>query len=143
MPTQPERQLVDLYPDCLPLAVQKTVRDRLLEDPYFAEHRVHVIIQDDGEINTLIRSKTLVISDPIILVSLSEIENNPPGAIFRFELIVLENPLANRSKANFDTALGIAWHAARLLDGDTFHFERIHCNLNEDGTFQAVAAFSY
>lgn len=143
MPDQAPRQLADLYPACLPLDIQKEVRDRLLADPYFAECRVHILIQDDGEINDLIARQTLVVSDPLLLIALSEIEGNSPGAIFHFDLIILENPLANRHQANFDTALGIAWHAARLLDGDRFHFNRITSNLNDDGTFQAVASFSY
>lgn len=138
-----ERQTLDAYPESLPLEIQKEVRERLCADPYFAERRVRILIQDDGEINDLIARKTLPLRDPLLLISLSEIEANAPSAIFHFDLAVLELPLANRSRAGFDTALGIAWHAARLLDGETFHFDRIVSQLNDDGTFQSVASFRY
>lgn len=136
-------QLADLYPENLPLRIQQAVRSALLEDPWFTEKGVRLLIQDDGELGDLIGRGLLPLEAPLLLISLSEIEGNSPDVILHFALTVLEDPLANRARAGFDTALGIAWHAARLLDGSTYHFDRITCQLNEDGLFQAVAAFRY
>ena len=136
-------QLADLYPDCLPLDVQKTVRETLSADPFFAEKSVRIFIQDDGELNDLIARGTLPLEAPLLLVALSEIEGNSPDITLHFAIVVLEDPITNRAKPDFDTALGIAWHTTRLLDGETFHFDRLTCQLNDDGLFQVTAAFRY
>ena len=65
------------------------------------------------------------------------------GKYEEIELLITEHPVTNRARAGFDTALGVAWHAATLLNGDTFLFERITHLLNEDGTFQAVVSLRY
>ena len=51
-------QAAETYPDSLPLALQKKLRDILAADPYYAEHRIRILLQDEGEIGTLLASET-------------------------------------------------------------------------------------
>ena len=134
---------IESYPENLPLLIQKEIRDRLMADPYFAEHRVSMLLQDEGEIATLIEQQTLPITGPLLVIAVGAIEANSPGVSVAIELLITEHPVTNRARAGFDTALGVAWHAATLLNGDTFLFERITHLLNEDGTFQAVVSLRY
>lgn len=135
--------LQNAYPQNLPLAIQQEIKAKLSEDPYFAEHRVSIILQDEGELGTMIAQKTLPLNGPLLLVAIAAVEANNPAISVAIELVITELPAFNRQVANFDTALGVAWHAATVLNGDTFLFERITHSLNEEGALQAVVSLRY
>ncbi|MEG2613759.1 MAG: hypothetical protein RR996_01830 [Alistipes sp.] len=127
-----------------PLLLQMQIRDTLAADPYYAEHRVNLMIQDSGELAAFIAEKTRVLSGPVLMITITSIEGNAPAAIYSIDLIITESVMTNRACAGFDTALGIAWHAAQAMTAtDDYRFDRINHYVNDDGIFQAVVSLTY
>lgn len=124
-------------------ALQESVRDRLAADPWFAEHRVQILIQDEGSIKDLIDKATLPLEGPLLVVAVTDVEPNPPGFIVSLDLIATENVLTNRSNPGFATALDVAWRTTQILTQPDFNPERITHEMNDEGLFQAVASFRY
>ena len=133
-------QAAETYPESLPLTLQKKLRDILAADPYYAEHRIRILLQDEGEIGTLLASETGVAEGLVLLVCISELEADPPNWIAHFTLLFTEDPTLNRSAPDFDTALGAAAHTAELLIPRTdMLVGRISHTVNPDsGLFQAT-----
>lgn len=123
--------------------LQEAVRDRLAADPWFAEHRVQILIQDEGSIKDLIDKATLPLEGPLLVVAVTDVEPNPPGFIVSLDLIATENVLTNRSTPGFATALDVAWRTTQILTQPDFNPERITHEMNDEGLFQAVASFRY
>ena len=123
--------------------LQEAVRDRLAADPWFAEHRVQILIQDEGSIKDLIDHVTLPLEGPLLVVAVTDVEPNPPGFIVSLDLIATENVLTNRSNPGFATALDVAWRTTQILTQPDFNPERITHEMNDEGLFQAVASFRY
>ena len=124
-------------------ALQEAVRDRLAADPWFAERRVQILIQDEGTIKDLIDKATLPLEGPLLVVAVTDVEPNPPAFIVSLDLIATENVLTNRSNPGFATALDVAWRTTQILTQPDFTPERITHEMNDEGLFQAVASFRY
>lgn len=124
-------------------ALQEAVRDRLAADPWFAGHRVQILIQDEGSIKDLIDKATLPLEGPLLVVAVTDVEPTPPGFIVSLDLIATENVLTNRSNPGFATALDVAWRTTQILTQPDFNPERITHEMNDEGLFQAVASFRY
>ena len=123
--------------------LQETVRDLLAADPWFAERRVQILIQDEGTIKDLIAKATLPLEGPLLGVAVTDVEPNPPGCIVSRDLVATENVVANRAQPGFATALDVAWRTTQILAQPDFTPERITHEMNDDGLFQAVASFRY
>ena len=124
-------------------ALQESVRDLLAADPWFAERRVRILIQDEGSIKDLIDHVTLPLEGPLLVVAVTDVEPTPPGFIVSLDLIATENVLTNRSNPGFATALDVAWRTTQILTQPDFNPERITHEMNDEGLFQAVASFRY
>lgn len=130
--------------DLSPLrTLQETVRDLLAADPWFTEHRVRILIQDEGSIKDLVDGATLPLEGPLLVVAITDVQPNPPGFIVSLDLIATENVIVNRSHAGFATALDVAWRTTQILTQPDFTPERLSHEMNTDGLFQAVASFRY
>lgn len=142
-------QAIESYPANTPLAIQQLIRDRLAADPYFAEHRVAILLQDEGEMRTLIQQKTLILKGPVLVICIAAItpmglyddgQGNLSQAFeFALELVCTEQVVTNRATAGFDTALGVIFHAATSLYGQEVTLEAIDHTINGEGLFQATA----
>ncbi|MGN0886405.1 MAG: hypothetical protein ACI4RT_05335 [Candidatus Spyradenecus sp.] len=145
-------QASETYPANHPIAIQRLVRDRLAADPYYAQHRVAILLQDEGEMKTLIDQKTLILKGPILVICINTIAangcytdaegNQTPAYEMTLELICTEQVVTNRSRAGFDTALGVVFHAAEAINGEDFRLDNIRHFIDGEGLFQAVATFT-
>lgn len=132
------------YPDCHPIAVQELIKQRLEAEAYFHDYRVKIIQQDSTEILAMIEENVGVLDGPVLVIAITQVEGNRPGVILHIDLIVTENVLVNRSQATFDTAFGVAYHAAEVLTRtDEFIFDNLRHEVTSDGLFQAVASLRY
>lgn len=135
---------LETYPNNPLYQLQQCVKERLEADPWFAEHGVRLMLMDDGEIANLIRREVGVLEGPVLVVAIAEVEGNAPDVTTHFQIIVTEEVLTNRSRAGFDTALGVAWRARDILtQTPDFTFVRLTHDITADGVFQAVADFTY
>ena len=124
-------------------ALQEAVRDRLAADPWFAEHRVQILIQDEGSIKDLIDKATLPLEGPLLVVAPPHVQPNPPGSLPSPHLTATQHPPTNRPNPGFATALDVAWRTTQILTQPDFNPERITHEMNDEGLFQAVASFRY
>ncbi|MGN1325902.1 MAG: hypothetical protein ACI4YA_06160, partial [Candidatus Spyradenecus sp.] len=112
-------------------------------------HRVAILLQDEGEMRTLIQQKTLILKGPVLVICIAAItpmgyyddgQGNLSQAFdFTLELVCTEQVVTNRATAGFDTALGVIFHAATRLYGQEVTLEAIDHTINGDGLFQATA----
>ena len=93
------------------------LRDHLSEDPWYAEHGVPLLIENQKDILAEVEELLATTTGIAVVLKVPRAENNRPALNVTLELRVLENPLLNRCRANAATALDVAWHAALALDG--------------------------
>ncbi len=114
------------------------LRDTLLQDAWYAEHGCKILIENQKDILYEIEKAVAGTTGCVMILKAPRAENNRPAINVSLELMVLENPTMNRTKANAATALDVAWHAALALDGPNMILRTIeHTEL--DTLFQARA----
>lgn len=93
------------------------LRDHLQGDPWYAGHGVPILIENNRdilyEIENALRGKLGI----ALVLKVPRAENNRPALNVTLELLAVESPTLNRTRADSATALDVAWHAALALDG--------------------------
>lgn len=114
------------------------VKTRLEQDPWYAEHRVPILIENIGDILHIVETN-LAKTGIALLLKVPKAEATTPAFILTLELLALENPTLNRHRANLATALDTIWHAAIALRGQDFSLKTIE-HQEADFGFQARAS---
>lgn len=123
---------------------QSAIRELLEAEGWFAEHRVRFFLQDDAEIKTLVAKKTGTLEGVTFVIAIDELEMNQPAVMPHFQFIITEQVLTNRSRADFASAMDVAWKAALLIDGEDYHVDNITQTMDEErGIFQTVVNLRY
>lgn len=114
------------------------LRDHLNKDPWYAEHGVTILIENQKDILSEMKRLLTATFGVAMVLKVPHASNNRPALNVTFELLVSENPLINRNRANFATALDVAWHAALALDGPTAMLRDVE-HVEDTHLFQARA----
>lgn len=105
--------------------VQEAVKAELAKNTYFVEHGVPVLVENSKEIEFEIKSAmtSLGITATIATPSLTyrgdygrDGANDPFWEINALNVVVVENPVLNRGRANYATALDVALQVAYSLN---------------------------
>lgn len=118
--------------------VAKLLRD----DAELAGAGVEVILQNDGDLATLIERETKSLDAPVAVVTVDKMENASPGVRVSGTVAVTEYAPLNRSdRAEFLTALDVAVRAHEVLDRHDVHSGRITHTTPGDGVLEATCAW--
>lgn len=109
-------------------------------DPWYAEHGVAVLIENQLDILSEVERAVLSGTGCALILRAPRAENNRPALNVSVELLALENPTLNRCRPQAATALDAAWHAALALDGPNLMLRTVE-HAPQDGLFQATATF--
>ena len=94
----------------------------LREDARLAGAGVEVILQNDGDLATLIERETKSLDAPVAVVTVDRMENASPGVRISGSVAVTEYTPLNRSgRKDFLTALDVAVIAHAALDRHDVH----------------------
>jgi hypothetical protein len=115
----------------------KQVLDILKKDRWYAEHNIPLHIENTGDILYLVETALASCGIALIIKAPRAVAETPAFRI-TLEVMVLENPSLNRTRANMATALDVAWHAALALRGAAFSLQNIEHDEQEFG-FRARA----
>ena len=107
-------------------------------DPWYAEHGVDVLIENQLDILSEVERAVLSGTGCALILRAPRAENNRPALNVSVEVAALENPTLNRCRANAATALDAAWHAALALDGANLMLRTVE-HAPVEGLFQATA----
>lgn len=110
----------------------------LAEDPWYAEHDVPVLVENQLDILSEVERTVLSGTGCALILRAPRAENNRPALNVSVEVAALENPTLNRCRANAATALDAAWHAALALDGANLMLRTVE-HAPVEGLFQATA----
>lgn len=109
----------------------------LKKDRWYVEHAIPLHIENTGDILYIVES-ALASCGIALIIKVPRAVAETPTFRMTLEVMVLENPSLNRTRANMATALDVAWHAALSLRGASFCLQTIEHNEQEFG-FQARA----
>ena len=111
----------------------------LREDERLASAGVEVILQNDGDLATLIERETRSLDAPVAVVTVDRIENASPGARVSGTVAVTEYVPLNRSdRTEYLTALDVAVIAHAALDRHDVHSGTVTHTTPGDGVLEAV-----
>lgn len=126
-----------------PRQLQQEIKEILLADAFFAEHRVKVITADDGDLRFEINKKVSQIEAPTVVISCTQVTPMQPDIQATIQITVSEFVPNNRSQANFATAMDIAIKTVQLVDSTKFRTDNITQELAATGELQATITFTY
>ena len=114
----------------------------LREDERLASAGVEVILQNDGDLATLIDREVKSLDAPVAVVTVDKIENASPGVRISGSVAVTECvPLNRAGRAEFLTALDVAVIAHAALDRHDVHSGAVTHTTPGDGVLEATCAW--
>lgn len=114
----------------------------LREDAELAGAGVEVILQNDGDLATLIERETKSLDAPVAVVTVDKMENASPGVRISGTVAVTEYVPMNRAdRADFLTALDVAVIAHAALDRHDVHSGAVAHSTPGDGVLESTCAW--
>ncbi len=114
----------------------------LREDARLAGAVVEVILQNDGDLATLVERETNSLDAPVAVVTVDKMENASPGVRISGMVAVTEYaPLNRADRADFLTALDVAVIAHAALDRHDVHSGAVTHTTPGDGVLEATCAW--
>ena len=114
----------------------------LREDARLAGAGVEVILQNDGDLATLIERETKSLDAPVAVVTVDRMENASPGVRVSGMVAVTEYaPLNRADRAEFLTALDVAVIAHAALDRHDVHSGAVTHTTPGGGVLEATCAW--
>ena len=111
----------------------------LREDERLASAGVEVILQNDGDLATLIERETSSLDSPVAVVTVDKMENASPGVRISGSVAVTEYAPLNRSgREGFLTALDVAVIAHAALDRHDVHSGAVAHTTPGNGVLEAT-----
>lgn len=118
------------------------VADILRADERLSDAGVEVIIQNDGDLATLIDREVKSLDAPVAVVTVDKMENASPGVRISGTVAVTEYVPMNRAdRADFLTALDVAVIAHAALDRHDVHSGSVAHATPGDGVLEATCAW--
>lgn len=114
----------------------------LRADERLSSAGVEVILQNDGDLATLIDRETKSLDAPVAVVTVDRMENASPGVRISGAVAVTEYVPINRAdRADFLTALDVAVIAHAALDRHDVHSGTVTHVTPGDGVLEATCAW--
>lgn len=109
--------------------VQNAIADKLQENVYFVQHNVPILVENSKTIDFDIKNSigkigvcATVATPSLTFQGHYGAENHPPfWTMESAQVVVVENPILNRGRANYATALDTALQIAQTLN-TSFNF---------------------
>lgn len=118
------------------------VADILRADERLSAAGVEVILQNDGDLATLVERETKSLDAPVAVVTVDKMENASPGVRIAGMVAVTEYvPLNRADRADFLTALDVAVIAHAALDRHDVHSGTVAHSTPGDGVLEATCAW--
>lgn len=124
----------------IPRQFLHALRSQMAEDGWYAEHDVTLIVENQADILYTLEKTISGAMGCCIVLKVPRAQNERPAWRLTFEVLAIENPTTNRTKANHATAEDAVWHAAVALDGSDYMLRTIE-HTEVEHLFQARATF--